>query len=71
MSGYRPKTGGYNWRQEIVALIQSERDEVALIQRMVEGTDNVAAVRALSALLAEKTRRISRLYELLDYRDDE
>ncbi len=71
MSGYTPKAGGYNWRQEIVELIQSERQEVALIQRMIEATDNVTAIRILSGLLAEKTKRVSKLYELLDYRDGE
>lgn len=70
MADYTPKTGGYNWRATIAELLRSEEKEVAEIVALSQVASTVKTVRMLNGLLASKTNRITKLYELLNFRDD-
>ncbi|MCL4835547.1 MAG: hypothetical protein KJZ86_24115 [Caldilineaceae bacterium] len=70
MADYVAKAGGYNWKQELVALIRSEQTEVETIVALSKVASTVETVRILNGLLAGKTERIVKLYELHSFRDD-
>lgn len=70
MSDYTPKSGGYNWRATVAELLRSEEREVPEIVALSQVASTLETVRMLNGLLASKTGRITKLYELLNYRDD-
>lgn len=69
-NGYTPKVNGYNWRQRLTDLIQSERREIEMILELMRVAETPATSLILGQLLAAKTERIETLYQLLNMRED-
>lgn len=57
------------WRDNLLRLIRSEEEELAVVRQMMAQTDHPERLRAFGEMLARKVERITILHQLLNYSD--
>lgn len=63
-----PRVGGYDWRQEIVTIIQREKAEVKTLQTLMKHAKTPETCALLADLLASKIETIDDLHNLHRYK---
>lgn len=67
-SDYVPVVGGYDWRREVNELTRLNREEVKVLQELMEAAATPATIKRLAWLLGNRTLAADKLHRLQRYR---